>query len=184
MEVTGKGLVEFWGWVVEKGLVKANTARSFGAASKQVLAIDDDWETRDVSTIDVEDMIRRFKNIRQKDFKPESLNAYDRRFRQGLSHFLEYKRDPGNWKFKGQDASSRRARSGKNNAHTEEEGVTEATGSMAGGVAPLISLMEYPFPLRENCIVKIRLPIDLKISEAERLSAFMKTLAVDVPVEK
>lgn len=184
MSTTGKEFVEFWGWVVSKGLMNENTARSLGAASRQVLSIDDDWESRDVSAIDVEDTLRRFKNIRQKDFKPESLNAYERRFQQALGLYLEYKRDPANWKFVGQEGSSRRARGGKVNSSSEEQGIYDFVGGATGDAIPPVSLMEYPFPLREACIVKLRLPSDLKVSEVERLSAFMKTLAIDFSVSK
>lgn len=184
MSTTGKEFVEFWSWVVSKGLMKGNTARSLGAASRQVLGIDDDWESRDVSAIDVDDTLRRFKNIRQKDFKPESLNAYERRFQQALSLFLEYKRDPANWKFVGHEGSSRRARGSKGNSSSEEQGIHDFSEGTSGDAIPPVSLMEYPFPLREACIVKLRLPYDLKVSEVERLSAFMRALAIDFSVSE
>ena len=39
--------------------------------------------------------------------------------------------------------------------------------------------MEYPFPLREGRPVFLRLPMDLKLAEVSRLTAYLKTLAVD-----
>jgi hypothetical protein len=41
------------------------------------------------------------------------------------------------------------------------------------------TFVEYPFPLRENCIVRLKLPSDLKVAEVERLAAFIRTLALD-----
>ncbi|HEY5779108.1 MAG TPA: hypothetical protein VIT00_10250, partial [Terrimicrobiaceae bacterium] len=51
----------------------------------------------DVTSLDVEDVARRFKNIRARDFNPKSLEVYESRFKNALSSFREYVRDPGAW---------------------------------------------------------------------------------------
>lgn len=176
MDMTGQQLVEFWSWAYKKGLMNENTGRSFAAASKQVLSIEENWEKLDVSSINVDEFIERFKNKRGKKFKPDSLNAYERRFRQALDLFLEYTRDPSTWRFKGQTPSSRKPQKENSQRHSS---AFESAGEAIHQGPTAMALVEYPFPLRESCIVRLRLPADLKVGEIERLAAFMRTLAVD-----
>lgn len=179
METTGKQFVEFWSWASSKGLMNENTAKGIAAPVRQVLSIDENWETQDVSNIDADELLQRFQNVRGKDFKPESLNAYARRFKQALDLFLQYTRDPSGWKFKGKISSNRKPKAEKSDKQLNlqvSEDIDKATLPQAGNLLPL---MEYPFPLRDNCIVKIKLPTDLKVAEVERLTLFIRTLALD-----
>lgn len=45
------------------------------------------------------------------------------------------------------------------------------------------SRITYPFPLRPDLVVELRVPEDLKQSEARRLAAFIETLALGLPHE-
>lgn len=45
-------------------------------------------------------------------------------------------------------------------------------------------LVVYPFPLRGDVFAELRLPADLTPDEAERMAAFIKTLAVEPPQEE
>ena len=42
-----------------------------------------------------------------------------------------------------------------------------------------IRRITYPFPLRPDLVVELRVPEDLKQSEARRLAAFIETLALE-----
>ena len=42
-----------------------------------------------------------------------------------------------------------------------------------------IDLIEYPYPLRSDLVVKILLPRDLRMIEAKRLGSYIATLAVN-----
>ena len=176
MESTGKQFVEFWSWASEKGLMNENTAKSYAAPVRQIISVSEGWETMDVSTADADDLVRRFKNVRGKDFKPDSLNAYSRRFKQALDLFLKYVRDPASWKFKGYTNIGRKAKTEKAEKQRDSsENTVEGHVSSVGCSTPMV---DYPFPLRDNCIVRLRLPADLKIADVERLTAFMKTLTL------
>lgn len=181
METTGKQFVEFWGWVSSKGLMNDNTAKSFSAAVRQVISIDENWETLDVSGINVDDLLQRFRNVRSKDFKPDSLNVYGRRFKQALDLFLQYIRDPAGWKFNGRQITySRKPKAEKSDKQQQNSQSSESVDEVTfPQLANLVSLIEYPFPLRDNCVVRLKLPPDLKIAEVERLSAFVRALALD-----
>src|SRR6266496_2402296 len=94
MNTTGKQLVEHWAWAAEKGQMNRNTAGALRTACVHVLGALDNWEQIDVTSLDVDDVIRRFQNLRARDFNPTSLNAYARRFRNAVASFLEHAKDP------------------------------------------------------------------------------------------
>jgi hypothetical protein len=177
MDTTGKSLAEHWNWAASKGVMNKNTAGALRAACTQVLGVLDDWQNVDVSTIDPDDVVRRFKNLRAKDFKPESLETYGSRFKNALSSYLEYTRDPGTWKPTRQNRA-RVLRANGNGAATTSGSEAEVTTS---GVAehPRAGLVDYPFPLRDGLTARLMLPRDLKASEVKRLNAFMSTLTID-----
>jgi hypothetical protein len=176
IDTSGKSLVEHWKWAADKGLMNSNTASALRAACTQVLGVLDGWETLDIRTIDVDDVCKRFQNKRNKDFKPDSLDAYKRRFGQAVKLFLEYVSDPSSWKAPSQERPARKER--KSGAELNGESAStvaerSSTASIASG------LVEYPFPLREGRLAYLKLPVDLKQAEVKRLTAYLNTLAVD-----
>jgi len=174
---TGKDFVEFWSWAVEKGLMNSNTARALGAAVRQVIGIEENWESKEISTtFNIDDIISRFKNLRRQNFKPESLQAYDRRFRQAFSLFLSYQENPANWKPTGMST-----RKGKIKGEVKKDFLAKPNGVVPQPpeATPASGVMDYPFPLRENCIARLRIPTDIKMAEVERLAAFLRALAID-----
>lgn len=176
MEATGKGLVEHWGWAAEKGLVNKNTAGSLRTACAKVLGVLDNWEAVDVSTLDVEDVLKRFQNLRGTNFKPQILQVYKRRFRFAVRSYLDYVKDPGNWKPGLQERPTRAGRNG-DEEHADQ---LERPGHLVPPTRPPAEgWVTYPFPVREGQIAQLILPRDLKGAEAKRLSAFIATLAVD-----
>ena len=182
MNTTALQLVEHWKWAADKGLMNRNTAGSLKAACSQVLGVLDDWEQLDVTSIDVEDVIRRFKNLRARDFSPESLSAYERRFRNAVESFLLYVKDPSTWKptmrpVRAQPDANGQSRA-KRSRSANAEG-TEESQTIPSDVPPVGALIEYPFPLRDNVVARLKLPRDISAAEAKRLYGFMIALAVD-----
>src|SRR5262245_37273094 len=98
MDTTGKALIDHWNWAAEKGVMNKNTAGGLRAACAQVLSVLDDWENVDLKNMDVEETLLRFQNLKAREFKPNVLDTYKRRFRQAISSYLSYLEDPGGWK--------------------------------------------------------------------------------------
>ena len=103
--------------------------------------------------------------------------------------FLEYVNNPSNWKHNGQIAQNKKTTS-EQVGKTKRKTVTLTTpttltqNEMAemANVATCVAgvqMIDYPFPLRDTCIVRLRLPADLKTAEVERLNTFMRSLAVE-----
>jgi hypothetical protein len=172
-EGTGAALVHHWDWAAKKGLMNPNTARSLRAASSQVLGVLEGGDSLDVRSLDVEDTLNRFVNLRKKDFVPQSLEAYKQRFRNAVSLYLSYLDDPAGWRpaLRERSAPSEKRRPAKEgSARSEPE---ELVGDR-GGV-----MITYPFPLRAGQVARLTLPPDLTMAEVRRLTAYMSLLAID-----
>jgi hypothetical protein len=178
MEPTGKALVEHWNWAATKGLMNKNTASGLRSACSQVLGILDDWETVDVKSLDIETTLTKFQNLKAKEFKPQVLETYKRRFRQAIQSYVAYLRDPGSWKPRTVERQARVADNGRKGTATTEQ------PRVAGHEFPSTGTVEYPFPLREDLNVRLILPRDLKKAEVKRLTLFMAALAVDSEDER
>ena len=176
IDTSGKALVAHWRWAADKCLMNTNTANALRAACTQVLAVSESWETLDVRTIDIDDICRRFQNKRSKDFKPDSLDAYKRRFGQAVKLFLDYANDPSSWKVPAQERSSRKEKKSSAAANGE---VVVTTPERPISASVVSGLVDYPFPLREGRLAYMKLPADLKLAEVKRLTAYLTTLAVD-----
>ncbi len=182
MEPTGRGLVDFWAFAAEKGLMNANTAGSLRSACKEVLTAleGEDWEGINVRTLSVDDAVQRFERLRMNKFKPSSLSVYKSRFKNAVMMFLAYLDDPSGWRY----TAERPARERKKQTERGQEFKDGTREAMRVADLPAnVQLIEYPFPLRPNVIVTLQLPADMTHREAERLGTYLKSLAYEAPKE-
>jgi hypothetical protein len=189
VEANGRDLIEFWAWSAKQGLMNANTAGGLRGACREVLqavAGDDGWEDVDLTQIDIEDYAQRFERLRMAKYKPQSLGVYKARFRNGVSMYLDYLSNPSGWRYTAERPAAARkkpqAAKGQSSSSTPSAGSSSRTGPVAND-SPSVTLIEYPFPLRPDCLVKVSLPEDMTAREADRLGAFLKTLAYEAPRE-
>ncbi|MCL5996135.1 MAG: hypothetical protein M1546_08770 [Chloroflexi bacterium] len=172
------------------GRIKPDMAGRLAAAVRKVLEFDHDWEETDMSQVDVENVLARFRNLSALAYSPGSLIEYERRFKRAKAMFLEYVQDPSHWKQNGQMAQNKKTTTKKQAGKTKRKTVmlttlTPPTQNEMAEMASVatnpagIQMIDYPFPLRDACIVRLRLPADLKTAEVERLTLFMRSVAVD-----
>jgi hypothetical protein len=173
METTSKALLHHWRWAAEKGVMNANTAGGIRAACAQVIGVLNEKEHADVTQIDVEDVLKRFENLKAKAFKPAVLDTYKNRFRQAVASFARYVKDPSTWK---PSIAERHAQRGKRNGDGERH--AEKVEAVVQPL-PASGQVEYPYPVRDGQTATLRLPRDIKTAEVKRIAAFMATLAVD-----
>jgi hypothetical protein len=179
---TGLAFVQHWDWVAEKGLMPQNTALSIRTSVSKILGIDENWESLDVRQLDAEALIARFRNLSH--LAPKSLATYESRFRSGLASYLAYLDNPASYQPKGRKQAPRDEKPG---ATSRKPG----TGSRLvpqGQPSPTphlpttsTRLVVYPFPVRPDVFAELKLPADLTLDEATRLSAFLKALALAEP---
>ncbi len=180
---TGLAFVQHWDWVAEKGLMPRNTAMGIRAAVSQILKIDQGWESLDIRSIEADGLIGRFRNL--SDLSPGSLATYESRFRNGLESYLAYLDNPTTYQPKVRRASPQREAV----RHTKTEGTRGAAVStpprdssqMPGSPTPGARLVVYPFPVRPDVFAELKLPADLTADEADRLSAFLRAIAISDP---
>lgn len=178
MDTSGKAFVEHWDWAADKGIIKVNTSRALSAASRQVLktVYPENWQELDVLELDVNEVVQRFRNLGAKNYKPSTLAQYERRFERAIEYFTEFIENPSEWQpiAAPRKGKSARGSSSDSTALGQPFGETALQWGEAGnGDAHLIT---YPFPLREDCVVTMRLPVDLSHKEVDRLESFMRTL--------
>lgn len=159
-----------------------NTASGRRSACVQVLSILPDWQNEDVSQLNVDDLLLRFQNLKKKDFRPNVLEVYKKRFKVALDSYLEYLRDPGNWRASSQERqvgsvignfkTSGRRSAARRTTVESDPGELSATTSSAG-------MTEYKFPLRTGIVVKLFLPTDLNPQDVQRLTGFLNMLVVE-----
>lgn len=182
MDTNGKSFADHWGWAAGKGLMNANTANGISSAVRKVLAIEKGWETMDISKLDVDGLIKRFENLEKKNFTPRSLNTYGSRFRQALTSYMSYLKDPGGWKPTGSDRPTK-----ANGSDSKKKTASKAENVGTSAVVPEQPVekgaAEYPFPLRSGFTARLILPRDLKAGEVKRLATFMSALVADETVE-
>lgn len=175
IETTGRALVTHWAWAAEKGLMNRHTANALRTACVNVLEAVDGWEETDITTLDVDSVFQQFQTKRSKDYKPQTLEEYRRRFRQAVALFLDYARDPSGWQ-----PSKPRTPARRRQKHEGVEGVTSsAETAQRGLVEPMKGYMEYAYRLPGERTAILRLPPDLTLVDVKRIGAFLATLATD-----
>lgn len=204
MQAMTKGdLVKFLDMIARKGWVNPHTGAAYKAAVNKILG--DVPAEEDPRKLDVKTAVFRYNNLHPGELKPESLRKYEARVAQAVDLFVQFKTDPTTFKApqrtasgatpekQGQAKAIRRMRfhdtapaptphlakaaavaSGAAALHGETP--TAVVTRTVSGAATETNLV-LPFPLRTDYLAQIVVPIDLSADEADRLCAFIKTLA-------
>lgn len=177
---------KFLDYVIDKGLMKPETAKSRKRAANAVLGILEPEDRADLRKIDLDHVSHRFANLQGSSFKPTSLKMYASRTNAALSDFIQYVEDPMGFK----PSLSPRSRKSSENGKNEGKKVEKTTGNSQSGAGGGQSVhrnehtethshLVFPIPIREGVIVKVsNIPADLSATEAEKIAAVVKALAV------
>lgn len=180
---SGKSFVEHWSWAAEKGLMNANTAGGMRAAVTKVLSVEENPDEVDISKLDVASILKRFENLKKKDFTPGSLETYKQRFRQAVKSYLEYIEDPGGWRWIARERPAAADRNGNGPKPKRRSAASPVSDAPDAPEPPPQAqrgkTIDFQFPLREGVIAHLWLPADLRPAEVKRLNAFMTTLVVE-----
>ena len=175
---TAEAMVRHWDWARQKGLMNSSTAQSIASGCRGVLEAQENWEQLDIRTLNVEQSVQIFKNLRANRFAPRSLRDYEQRFRRAVESYKRYLEDPASWSFPSRSSKSRtptpveeKTRKGPGSA---SEGV-DSGGEKPGDHA----LQEYRYPFRPDIMAKLEIPRDATTAEINRLVGWALTLAVD-----
>lgn len=186
---TVAGLLSFLEWATRTGELSANTAAAYKTAVTQILEIDGEaWTSTDVRALDVDRQLDRFYRLRGSRYNPASLRTYRNRLSAAVSHYLRYLDSPESFR-----ANPARRPSGSKKpdapmtgqpAKAKRDQDRRDPSSQAAEREVATNLVQYPFPLRPDVMAYLSLPRDLRRSEAERIAAFVASLAMDAKADR
>ena len=185
LEYSAGAVMEFMDYMAEKGLANKNTATSRKAACSKMFSILDSAEASDVRNLDVDELAARFNNLKGTKYSPKSLQVYKSRVARALQDFLAFKADPAN--FKPAAAQSQKSKTSNKSQDSSQTSVRGSLGRTAHvvpdagvmGVVGNVRTIDIPIALRpDHVIVLSGLPVDLSSSEAEKISAVVKAMAL------
>jgi hypothetical protein len=185
---TGAGLVAFLDYAIQKGYLKTATGQAMKTAVKEVLSATEGaegWESVDLTSLDEDDVLRRFETLRAMKFSAGSLSTYKGRYSRAASMFEEFRASPATWRPSVKQRSRTKGNGGSTAAARGSKTDGGAPSTPAPGPAPAphpghgSAIITYPFPLRQGVLASLELPPDLTRREAQRLVAFIESLAIE-----
>lgn len=155
---TGKALIDFWQSPLVESRVGSRMAADMATACREVLSTRSDANTVDLRTCPVSELTGTF--IKSHPDRPRAtLAAYKSRFKKAVRLYLSYVDAPADWPG---DQLAPSTGSGSNGGR--------------GAWRQKPKLQDYQFPLREDFLLNIAVPLDITKDEARRLSAFIESL--------
>jgi len=91
---TREALKAFLDYVADKGLMEKATAQARKAAVSKIFSILEDDEANDVTAIDIDHVVDRFRRLHGKDYTPTSLSTYRSRVKSSVEDFESYLSNP------------------------------------------------------------------------------------------
>lgn len=178
--------LEFLDWLGAKGLLPTNTAHARKAVANKILEALEPSEMKDVTALNIDDVMLRFTNKFGKRYTLESLRTYRSRFESSLADFSAYCENPVGFRplgrqrppqtsgEKGDPTPSKKALRRKQSHKTQEaldSGNSETSRPSPSSVVPV--------QIRENLTISIGpIPFDFTEAEAKRVANVILALAV------
>src|SRR6185312_947194 len=160
---TRQDFLAFLDWMSEKGLMARNTVAARKAAATRVLGILSDDEARDVTALDLNDVMRRFTNLEGRSYTPGSLTTYQSRLRSALDDFKTYLDKPLSFRPGVQPRERRKADARKDDNRER---------------APVLATNALSISIRPGTTVVIQgLPYDLNETEAAKIANVIRAMA-------
>lgn len=179
---TADDLKAFLSWTADKGMIPAATVHARKAASNMVLDILSEEEAKDVTALDLDDVMRRFQNLKGKNYTPTSLRTYQSRLGKAVEDFKVYLDNPMAFKPSGSrqsNGTNRTASKGKTKAAEIESPRPVALPSHSPASLEMPSTHILSIPIRVDLVVRIQgLPFDLSVAEAEKIANVVKAMAM------
>lgn len=192
---TGAGLMRFYEVQLKKHVLSEGVVSPLRSASKRILEVEDDPDSVDLTTLDVDGLVHRFRIKNRAQLTDMSFAAYESRFRRGLGMYSRWLAHDPNWAGKvrsqgGGPAKNKTTKNavssrhiGKNIQPTLERGTADQEpNSVAAQVAHVDSqpeLFDYHVALVDSKVTAIlRLPRTYTTGDAARMAALINALAV------
>jgi len=179
-------MLEFLEYAGEHGLINKSTAVAYKTAASKVESDLTEQEARDVREVDLPVLFQRFVNKNRVKIAPDTLRTYQRRLETAIQEFTTWRQDPTAYRPRGRGRTAASKKDPQPNktpgTSRRAESPTESEIGASGIVSdshPAKMILTVPYPLRPDFLASVQIPRDLKAVEADRLAAFIRTLAVD-----
>jgi len=173
-----EALLDFLGYLAEKGLMEKGTVQARKAAVSRVLSIIDEVEAADVTAIDLDDVVLRFQRLHGRDYTPGSLMTYKGRLRSTIDDFRSYLESPlafrpsvqARPRAKSRTEANEQTDSGMRSGERRVEQIRSVPLPAAAGLI-------LPIPIRPDLTVHVQgIPFDLTEAEARKIAAVVTAM--------
>jgi hypothetical protein len=184
---TGAGFNAFLDYIGQRSEINPSTAKGFQVTASKVLSLEPDPDQVDMRKLDVDGVLDRFETLKRLEYSPGSMGTYKSRFRQSVAMYLAWLDNNSNWKNAGKPATNTGKSSGGGPRAQRSPRPPRAQQPARKGSPPeppepsneppSTRMVAYDMPLRPDLIIRITLPVDLTATDAERVAAFVRSLA-------
>src|SRR4051812_6308908 len=187
---TASGLIAFCDYLVARKLAPPSAVNPWKSAAKNVFTHveeNENWGDMDVQSLDVEDYLNRFVIASRGDYNPNSVNAYQSRFRKAIEAYRGYLADSAGWRPNLRSSPRRTANAGPNGRTTAPPNALAVTTppepatTASAPAAPAPGLTRSPFPMRSGQMAFLDLPSPIDKDDAARLTQFIRALVFERP---
>jgi hypothetical protein len=168
-----QSLLEFLDYLSNKGLMAKATAANRKAAVSKVLGILPSAEASDVTTLDLDEVMRRFTNLEGKGYTPGSLTTYLSRLRSAIDDFKLYLENPMGFRPSVQPRERRKVENRKDVTASE----SKASPRQPAIEVPISNALSIPIRLDATVLVQ-GLPYDLTENEAAKIANVIRAMAM------
>lgn len=183
---TGAGMVSFLNYAIKRNELVEASAVALRVGVNRVLETDETFAQTQVRDMDLDEVVRRFRNKSRGQFKDQSLTDYERRFRQTVEMYKKWLDNDPSWRPTPRKATSRRAKPESSSGQGSDGGAVTPIGQTTAVITDPSSqpmsaagMVTYPYPVRPGLLAQIMLPEDLTAKEAERVAKFVASLAFE-----
>lgn len=184
---TAEGLLAFCDYLTDKGYGGAAAVNALKSAAKQVFQKVDgeNFGSVNVIELDVDEYVGRFEVKARSEYKQESLATYRKRFTRAVEYYRAFLRDGSVPQFRAGVGRSKAASAatGSSKKGAQQTGSPRLETPSPSTPDDGLRLIDYPFPLRTGQLAYLRLPKRLEKADAERIGAFVMTLAFEPQLE-
>jgi hypothetical protein len=169
--------LEFLEYVEKKGLMAPATAQARKVAVNKVFAILDENEARDITALDLDEVMKRFSNLQGRDLTPDSLRTYKSRLKSAITDFIRYVENPLGFR----PTVQLRERKITTRKDSEEHQINAEPARPTQSSLPAgpMSASILPIPIRADLTVYIQgLPFDLTTGEARKIAGVVTAMAI------
>ena len=174
---TAQGLIDFLSWVIDNNYMNAATGGALRTGVRKVLEAESDLDAIEIRHADIDDILHRFRNRVRGTMKDRSVEVYESRFRSSIEMYIKWLDKDKDWM--PTQTRTRKPSSTTKRQATEPQATTEHVDEHDQLAPSGPGVITYPFPIRAGLQGRITLPENLTRREADRISAFIKTLAME-----